>query len=61
MRENENCRNFVWIRETKPLRYVGFCLLGQCPCIKEDPDILCFFYEEEKNENTETVSAEDDR
>ena len=39
------------------MRYAGFCLLGQCPCI----DDACLFYEEEKNEETETVSAEDDR
>ena len=55
--ENQSCEHFVWIRETKPLRYVGFCLLGQCPCI----DDVCLFYEEEKDEDTETVSAEGDR
>ena len=55
--ENQSCRHFVWIRELYPMRYAGFCLLGQCPCI----DDACLFYEEEKNEETETVSAEDDR
>lgn len=50
MRENENCRNFVWIRTNKPWLYEGYCLLGECKC-DEEP---CMFYEEEKDESKRT-------
>lgn len=52
----------------RPMSGKMWCALGWCPCIKkEDSNQLCLYFitieewEKKRNEETETVSAEDDR
>lgn len=57
-KKREECKHAHWVQEPSWKRlYTLQCELGQCPCI----DDACLFYEEEKDEDTETISAEDDK
>ena len=60
--EKEKCGYF------RPASGKMWCALGWCPCIKKkDKNQLCLYFttveewEKKRDEETETVSAEDDR